>query len=298
MKIYIILVSLCLFNQSIISSQNLEEEFKNIDLALIAQVNQGNSYVTFPTDIGNIEPLIFEGKLVPNFMIRKNKSSRLIGVLTPQIIIRMYNEYSYPVKTPSYMPQITTYYLIGNRKNKELLTVFGRLAHHSNGQNQPLILENGNINYESGDFATNYIETGGIITSINRKTKAIRFFKTSFEYHPESAVHRELGGRFSRFRWHNEFSAFKLPKNSKKGKEKANMTLDLNTTWLFGDMNKTDNFSIERLQVNLTYSYFPKFLEDVGLFVQFYAGKDFYNVYFDEYRTLLRFGIITNKLRF
>jgi hypothetical protein len=279
------------------SAYTQEEQF-DIELGLIAQVNQGNSYITFPTDIGNIEPLIFEGNVIPNFMIRENKKSRLMGVLTPQIIIRMYNEYSHPVKTPSYMPQITTYYLIGNRKKEDLLTVFGRLAHHSNGQNDDLLLEDGSINYDSGDFATNYFEIGGIVTSLDKKTNAVQFFKSSFEYHPENSVHRLLGGRFSRYRWHNEFSAFKLPRKESINKHKAAISLDLKTTWLFGDMGDIDSFSFDRLQTSLTFSYYPKFLEEMGFFVQFYNGKDYYNVYFNENRTMLRFGIMTNKLRF
>jgi hypothetical protein len=295
MKKLIYLSIFILFSSSINAQEILKS---NIDLALIAQVNQGNSYVTFPTDIGNIEPLIFEGNLIPNFMLRKNTNSRLIGVLTPQVIIRMYNEYSYPVKTPSYMPQLTTYYLIGNRKENKLLTIFGRLAHHSNGQNDDLILDDGNINYNSGDFATNYIETGAILTSLNRPTNAVRFFKTSFEYHPENEVHLQLDDHFSRYRWHNEFSAFKLPRNKGKNSDKADISLDLKTTWLFGNMASLSSFSLDRLQASLTFSYYPKFLEDVGLFVQFYSGKDYYNVYFDEQRTMIRFGIMTNKLRF
>jgi len=288
-KLFIVSFLFLLFQSS---AQEIEDS--NIDLALIAQVNQGNSYVTFPTDIGNIEPLIFEGNLIPNFMLRKNTSSRLIGVLTPQIIIRMYNEYSFPVKTPSYMPQLTTYYLIGNRNNNKLLTVFGRLAHHSNGQNDDLILEDGSVNYNSGDFATNYMEIGGIVTSLNRSTNAVRFFKTSFEYHPENEVHIQLDRRFSRYRWHQEFSAFKLPKNTNK----ANISVDVKTTWLFGNRTDLANFSLDRLQTSLTFSYYPNFLEDVGLFIQLYHGKDYYNVYFDEKRTMIRFGIMTNKLRF
>ena len=277
-------------------SQNTEN--LNIDLGLISQVNQGNSYITFPTDIGNMEPLIFEGNVIPNFMIRENKNSRLLGVLTPQIILRMYNEYSYPVKTPSYIPQMTAYYLIGNRKRSELLTVFGRLAHHSNGQDNPLILDDGSINYNSGDFATNYFEIGGIVTSLNKKTNAVQFFKTSFEYHFENSVHRLLKGRFSRYRWHMAFSAFKLPRKNNPDKKKAAMSLDFKTTWLFGDLAGTPDFSLDRLQTSLTFSYYPKFLEDIGFFVQLYKGKDYYNVYFDEDRTMIRFGIMTDKLRF
>lgn len=116
----------------------------SVNLTIISLVNQGNSYITFPVDIGNIEPLWFEANLIPNFHIRTNKESRLMGVLTPQIMIRMFREYSYPVKTPSYMPQITMYYkLCKERKNS---TVFFRLAHHSNGQDGDFYLENGEIN--------------------------------------------------------------------------------------------------------------------------------------------------------
>ncbi len=270
----------------------------NVDLSIISMENQGSSYITFPTDIGNMEPLIFEANLIPNFMLRKNKNSRLMGVLTPQIILRMYNEYSYPVRTPSYMPQLTALYLIGNKKKSNLLTLFGRLAHHSNGQQDDLILDSGQINRLSGDFATNYVEGGGIITNFNHKTRAVRFFKTSFEYHPENSVHRQLKGEFSRFRWHFEFSAFKLPKIKTSGKTKPDISLNLKTTWQFGDIPSLDFFSYERLQAGLTLSYYPDFLDEMGFFIQFYTGRDYYNLYFDKYRSMIRFGLMTDKLRF
>ena len=103
-----------------------------INLTTIAQVNQGESYVTFPTDIGNLEPLIFEGNLNANFYVRTSKKARLIGVLTAQIIIRMYQEYSLPIKTPSYIPQLTMYYRLNPKPNINSVSLMGRFAHHSN----------------------------------------------------------------------------------------------------------------------------------------------------------------------
>ena len=85
---------------------------KPLDLTILSRATQGNSYITFPTDIGNLEPLWFEANIIPNFNIRKSRNSRLLGVLTPQIILRMFQEESYPVRTPSYMPHITVYYLL------------------------------------------------------------------------------------------------------------------------------------------------------------------------------------------
>jgi len=268
----------------------------NLDVALIAQVNQGSSYITFPFDIGNMEPLMFEANLIPNFILRENKTSRLVGVLTPQIIIRMYDEYSYPVRTPSYIPQLTTYYLIGDRSRPELLTVYGRLAHHSNGQDGPLLLEDGSLNHLTGDFATNYLEAGAIYTSFDKKTNAVRFFKASFEYHPENSVHRLLQGKYSRHRINLSFSGFKMPRIDEQ--HKAKFSMDIKTTFLLGDMDGLSTLSTDRLVTSLTFSYFPKFFEDFGLFVEFFHGKDYYNVYYDEVRDLIRFGIMTNKLRF
>ncbi len=46
----------------------MNDSLPTIDLKLISRVNQGNSYITFPTDIGNIEPLWFEGNVIPNFI--------------------------------------------------------------------------------------------------------------------------------------------------------------------------------------------------------------------------------------
>ena len=131
-------------------SQGSKSSSLNIDLNKIALVNQTDSYVTF-FDIGNLEPLIFEANISPSFIIRERKDSRLMGVLTAQIIIRMYNEESFPVRTPSYIPQITAYYSVGEKLNKNV--VFARVAHHSNGQDGDFYDENGDINLISGNFS-------------------------------------------------------------------------------------------------------------------------------------------------
>lgn len=269
------------------------------ELGLIAQVNQGNSYITFPTDIGNIEPLWFEANLTPGFYIRKSKDSRLMGVLTPQIIIRMYQERSFPVRTPSYMPQITAYYLVSPKKNKNTLSLFGKLAHHSNGQDGEFYLENGEVNLLSGDFATNYFEAGIIKTNFISRFGAHQFLKTSLEIHPPPWTAKELTGKYSTVRWHNTISMFKIPvTENKNSRRKARISLKGETTWLFGRVEDWNNFSSKRLNVRLTFYYHPNFLEDIGFFVQAFHGMDYYNIYFNHHLDVIRFGIMTEKLRF
>ena len=296
MRTTIITVIVILMNVYTIFGQ--EDHVPEIALTTISQANIGNSYITFPTDIGNIERLWFEADLTPSFYIRKSKNARLMGVLTAQIIIRMFQEESFPVRTPSYMPQITVYYKIRSKSEACSLSAFGKLAHHSNGQDGDFYLENGDINLESGNFSTNYTELGLIKTNFNKKRNAVQFFATSFEWHFPGLTIDELDGQYSMYRWHTIFSIFKLPENSNKKREKASISIKGQLTWLFGDMYDWGAFDANRINMKFTFFYHPKFLEDIGFFTQFYHGQDYYNIYFDHQITILRFGIMTEKLKF
>jgi len=287
--LFLFFLSTCLYSQS------TKNSVSNINLKQIALVNQTDSYVTF-FDIGNLEPLIFEANISPSFVIRERKDSRLMGVLTAQIIIRMYNEESLPVRTPSYIPQVTAYYSIGDQLNKNV--VFGRIAHHSNGQDGDFDDENGDINVSSGNFSTNFFELGFIHTSISKKYNNVKFYQSSFEIHPKSWMAEELRGLYSPVRWHNSFTAFKIPLGKSDNEKKASISLKLDTIWMFGDINQWNIFDSNRFNGSLTFYYHPNFLEDIGFFVNFYHGLDYYNIYFQHQISVIRFGIMTDILSF
>lgn len=283
-----------------IRAQKPADTLPRLNLAKIAHINQGDSYITFPTDIGNLEPLMFEANLNPNFVVRKREDSKLMMVLTPQITIRMYNEDSYPVKTPSYIPQLSLYYLIGKTQDLRHLTVFGRLAHYSNGQDGHFYNKDGSINLQTGNFSTNFFEFGYIVTSYSLNLKAVKFLKSSLEVHPRSWMWEDLKGQYSGLRWHNSFIVYKLPwdRDFFSQKRKANFSMKVDTTWMFDAINDWDTFDLNRFNGALTLYYHPKFLEDIGLFVQFYHGQDYYNIYFNHQLNVIRFGIMTEVLRF
>lgn len=184
-RINLIYLFTVLYTNSIVA-QTLSDSIVTLNLDKIAQVNQEESYVTFPFDIGNLEPLMFEANVSPNFKIRERKDSRLMAVLTSQIIIRMFDEYSYPVKTPSYIPQIAFYFLTGHKDAANKLTLFGKIAHHSNGQDGNFYTDDGKVNLQSGNFATNYLELGFLQSSYSQNLKAFKFIKSSVEIHPKS----------------------------------------------------------------------------------------------------------------
>jgi hypothetical protein len=281
-----------------IFSQDTIKASPKVDLSKIAMASQSDSYVTLPFDIGNLEPLIFEANISPSFVIRERKDSRLMGMLTAQIIIRMYNEESLPVRTPSYMPQISVYYLLGDKYADKKNTIFGKLAHHSNGQDGDFYDENGDINLKSGNFSTNFIELGYIHTSYSKKLNAVKFFKTSLEMHPQSWMFEEIRGMYSGLRWHNTFSAFKIPVGNTDTEKRAQISLKLETMIMMDDINEWSTFEPDRFNASLTFYYHPKFLEEIGFFVQYYHGMDYYNIYFMHQIDVVRFGIMTDILRF
>lgn len=272
---------------------------KKVKLKKIAQVNDGNSYVTFLGGIGNIESLWFEGNIIPQFHLRISEDSKLMGVITPQIIIRMYQDDSFPVRTPSYMPQITLYWLFDEKGYTDNWSLYGRIAHHSNGQEGKFYLDNGTINFKSGNFSTNYVEMGLIKTHYNSVKNLAQFFRTSFEAHLTKLADSDLNGLYSFYRWHFMFSLFKLPaERAMRNNRKANFSLEGKMTWMFGEVKNWDAVSFDRISASIRFFYHPRFLEDVGLFLQFYHGPDYYNIYFTHQLNVIRFGIMTETLRF
>lgn len=286
-------------------NSNLKAEEKNdsstqIGLTTIAQAHQGNSYVTILEGIGQIEHLWFEGNLIPSFYIRIREDSRLLGVLTPQVILRMYQEESFPVRTPSYMPQATVYWSVYNKQRYESMNIFGRLAHHSNGQQGDFFLEDGTINVKTGDFSTNYIEIGLIKTSLNERFNAVRMFRTSLQIHPPTLSADELDDIYSFYRWNNFIYIFKLNKsgNEFNKSQKANISLKAELNWFFGDFNNNSFLDIDRITFSTTFTYHPSFFEDIVLFAQYYYGKDYYNMYFSNTLNVFRVGLMTELIRF
>lgn len=283
-------------------AQDKLDTLPKLDLTKIALVNQSDSYVTFPTDIGNLEPLIFEANVNPNFVIRERADSKLMAILTPQIRLRMYNKESYPVQTPSYIPQISIYHLLSETGPLKKTSVFGKIAHHSNGQDGTFYKDSTltEINFETGNFATNFIELGILRSFYNQKRNALRFFKSSVEFHPSRWMLREMRGSYSGLRWHNSLLAYKLPVDKPFFSEsrRASFSVKLETTLMLDQINDWDLLDLNRLNAALTVYYHPKFLEDIGLFVQFYRGQDYYNIYYHNEVSTIRFGLMTEILRF
>ena len=291
-------VVLILFLSQAMIAQDADNLLERLNLSKIALLNQTDNYITFPTDIGAIEPLIFEANINPSFVIREREESNLIGILSTQIRIRMYNEDSFPVRTPSYIPTISLYYLTPQKLATYRLTLYGKIAHHSNGQNGPVYNKNGSVNLIDGNFSTNYLESGIIKTHQNKRYNALKVFKSSIEYHPKISMEEALRSEYSSIRLNNSWTAYKIPFGPSTSSKKPHISLKLETTFLLDGYPNKKLLNLDRLNLGLTFYYHPPFLEEIGFFTQFYKGMDYYNSYFRRQISILRFGIMTEILRF
>ena len=75
------MILLILVITSAICAQNEQQRFSKYILA-----NSEVGYITFLDGIGNLKPLWFEAKMVPNYLIRIKKDSSTGAVLTPKVI--------------------------------------------------------------------------------------------------------------------------------------------------------------------------------------------------------------------
>ncbi|MDD2550705.1 MAG: hypothetical protein PHD00_11490 [Bacteroidales bacterium] len=262
------------------------------------RANQVDSYITFGQGFGNVEPLIFEGLISPYFLLRTSRNARWGATISPAIRLRMEAKESFPIRAPSYMPNITFYHQI-SRENDDIKYLFMSLVHHSNGQDGNFKNDDGTYNVQSGDFSTNMIEVGAFFNkTVLPFTNTREYFQSSVEYHLNVARSEELEGVYSFLRWHNNIRIFRfpLPKSTLKWLEDKTqlpeVQTNIKTTWMFGDVNNATFFDLaEHLNLSFTISYRPQVLNDVSFFVTFYTGKDYYNMHFARRIQVLQFGL-------
>jgi len=252
------------------------------------------SYITLTEGFGNLNPLYFEAHLAPTYLIHLKEEYKWAIELSPQMVIRMQREPSFPIRTPSYMPRITYYHNFHKGKSlSNQLIPYASLAHHSNGQNGDFYDENGSINIQDGNFATNYLEVGVFATQLIRDNyiKNGNFLKAYAAYH--FAKEPNLIGKYGDFRINLEYQFIH------QLNQKQRLRQSIHAGWIFGGMNDLSpvNFK-ERFTFQYTISYHPRMAEDMSVFVQYYYGQDYYNIYFNNNISVLRFGLMTDVLEF
>lgn len=204
---------------------------------LVAFLERSYVFFSIPTS-----GLTFEAQIAPQLVIWQNLARRSEVVLTrsrprvwawsvsatPMVRLRMFNEPSNPVRTPSYMPKLNFQVfsmknlvhsddeLEHNRGPVGMWVMQGMIGHHSNGQDGCLFNEQiqvddecttpsipsgtRTVNKETGSFSTNYLNAGVFYKRMhlqNNETRMSWAAGTSLEVHPSGflragAIEEEL----------------------------------------------------------------------------------------------------------
>ncbi len=275
------------------------------DLKKDIAANHNRSYITALEGFGNMDPLFFEANLAPYYLIRFREKYHAAIELSPQVTFRMYRKESFPIHTPSYIPRVTFYRNLNKlTTGSRSVTSFLSVVHHSNGQNGDFYNENGSINTDNGNFATNYLELGAFFIQQDPKTSnRQRVYKSYLEYH--FASDPNLQGLYGTFRLNFEFqlihhlnSSGKVKNDGKKDYEKHRIRQTFETEWILAGLDNVDAINIkERLLFKYTGSYHPRIAEDMSFFIQYYYGQDYYNIFFDRNISVLRIGLMSDQLK-
>jgi hypothetical protein len=244
------------------------------------------SYLAYPIGLSGLPALVFESSIAPDFFVSQ-PAWPIAFVLTPKIVVRMFNEPSVPVKTPSYMPRASIYAWLTHELSPGETTMYASLtlSHHSNGQSGPFFLNDGSINHESGGFSTNYFELTAYETRLDQ-----RFFgwnALSFVWHPGFGQNPELRGRYGLTRLYYATTLLDT-EQPLQGK------LALQVGAILDDFLHTSHNSVvralERFPISVQYTVtVPGF--DLGLYAGFYFGHDYYNIWFDNMVQAFQLGI-------
>ena len=313
MKLLYILI-LNILSLSLYAQVTEKDSLSNQRFLTLVNANREQSYTTFGSGVGDLEPLLFEARLSPSFYFTGLERKWAL-TLNPQVQMRMLNKNSFPIRNPSYRISINYYHGLELWKHIFLRKIlyknalwFASLLHHSNGQEGSFYISDSTheVNLQNGNFATNYLEIG--LSSyktevLNKKYYSIREFKTYVEYHPPKWSIRELDGRYGYLRIFAKLGiigSFKQGRHDKMNRFLQKSSLELKGGWIFGGLNKNSEADIKaRLIVDVMYKYYPSWLDEIAFFLRFYRGQDYYNIYFVKHElTVVTFGITSNIMNF
>jgi hypothetical protein len=210
----------------------------------------------------------------------------------------MFLERSVPVKTPSYMPRVTVYRFFHPEQSliEKSVASYASLtvSHHSNGQAGPFRNADGTINHESGNFSTNFVDAayvggGPIFPGLDGQSRL------SVEWHPPGWYDRASNVGYSHLRLHLSATTVEtLNSNASArclvGACFRDFTFNYAVTYLAGDVLPKFR-GRGRFPLWIEFSSTPTFTPDLSFFLNGYWGQDYYNTYFDQNLTTIRFGI-------
>ncbi|MFC3562040.1 hypothetical protein [Pedobacter jamesrossensis] len=316
MKIH--LLSLIFFNfcTLYVSAQNVDKdslstkrEFANKAYIELYKENADLAYTSPGGEIGAPAKYVINGRLTTTYMLLGSYKSPVAISIIPDFTVRVRNEFSAGVRTPSYRLGFAGYARLNASPEYYKYTELA-FAHHSNGQDVSPRNEDGTINTRTGNFNANYLTLSyrfGNFTAINPDASyysvnhrvGLLWYKW-FRYEPV------LNDGFGFTRLLYNFSLRRYDEIEKKSKIKGNRKEEKETWRLNAEIsyaiNKIPEKNIwniqKRLNAEINFNYSFPFMNNVFLMAAAgYYGEDNYNIYFKDNYGYLRFGLSSGFLR-
>ena len=272
----------------------------------IVNINRDQSYLAFGSGFGNLEPLIFEAKFSPGFLVTARNRPWVL-MFNPQIQVRMLNRRSVPIRHPSYRGNLTFYRAIDRKWPTiyEDALWFAAVGHHSNGQEGDFYEDDSTqrINLDQGNFSTNFIQLGLASYSL-RPAKGNSFSAREIKVHAE--VHlsflrphaRKLNEQYGLYRSFVTYRAIGFGSMFKRKGLKVwaqQSGVAVQVGWIFGDLYQARSREVsKRFILDINYQFYPRWLDKFAFFVRYYRGQDYYNLQFVRTLSNVSFGITSN----
>ncbi|MFC5283044.1 hypothetical protein [Pedobacter alpinus] len=270
--------------------------------------NRQLSYTSPLSEIGAPSKYILSGKLTTTYMLLASKKLPVAFAVIPDFTVRVRNEKSAGVRTPSFRLGGATYVRLNNNLNNYKYAEIG-FTHHSNGQDANAINTDGTINTYNGNFSTNYLTAsynfGNFTNHAAGKNYSSYNHKVGLEWHKWFAYEKALEDNYGFTRLNYNFSlrkyTFYKPKSKEKTQlEKEYLRLNADVSYAVNSISNSPIKGIKkRLNAELTANYSLPFMQNVFLMATAgYYGEDPYNIYFSDHYGFLRFGISTGFLKY
>lgn len=281
----------------------------------LVYANRDLTYFTLSDGVGNLPNMVTEARFSGSYFLKNNKPNWALE-FNLNMTLRILDKESYPIPPPSYIPQLTYYRRINGNGQSALSKLLFEdaywdisVGHHSNGRADDFFVKDslGNktdeIDLEDASFTLHYLEWG-YSTFNHRKSKFDKDFYTNLRLalrvYPAPMGTPELEDNYGLYRAFATYNIFRLPGGGAGESDFLSQSrVRVHTGWIFGDVTRASADNIEkRLIAEVTWFYHPAWLAEMGFFVQYYHGQDYYNLQFERTVDALRFGISSNPLNF
>jgi|GEM_PF-633996 len=286
-----------------------KREFANKAFTILYKENADLAYTSPGGEIGAPTKYVINGRLTTTYMLLGSYKSPVAVSINPDFTVRVRNEFSAGVRTPSYRLGFSGYARL-NANPEQYKYAELAFAHHSNGQDVSARNEDGSINTRTGNFNANYLTLSyrfGNFTPIRADESYYSLnHRVGLLWHKWFRYEPVLDDGFGFTRLLYNFSLRRYDEIEKKSKIKGNRkeekeTWRLNAEFSYA-INKIPEKNIgniqKRLNAEIAFNYSFPFMNNVFLMAAAgYYGEDNYNIYFKDHYGYLRFGVSSGFLR-